>query len=202
MNSVLCSYLCFAKNKIKWTGSLENLKAFVLAEVDDETAEKTSWRLPSGGTWVFDSELLSVTWHSKSKNINFGGEKGKALTERIHSYLLKEHDTILQATNSGQSDQEGRTETFSADNISKLTIGSSKDLPDIAPCISAEESENEENEADLKNQQGGNEEASHIRNSNEDTSDNFTTEIMHNSTKTYTKGLRNRIMSITPKLVC
>ena len=100
MNSVSYSYLCFAKNKIKWTGSLENLKAFVLAEVDDETAEKTSWRSPSRGTWVFDSELLSVTWHSKSKNINFDGEKGKALTERIHSYLLTEHDTILQATNS------------------------------------------------------------------------------------------------------
>ena len=144
MNSVLYSYLCFAKNKIKWTGSLENLKAFVLVEVDDETAEKTTWRSPSGGTWVFDSELLSVTWHSKSKNINFDGKKSKVLTERIHSYLLMEHDTILQTTNSGQSDQDGRTETFSADNISELTIGSSKDLPNIAPCISAEESEDEE----------------------------------------------------------
>ena len=119
MNSVLYSYLCFAKNKIKWTGSLENLKAFVLAEVDDETAERTSWRSPSGGTWVFDSELLSVTWHSKSKNINFDGEKGKVLTERIHSYLLTEHDTMLQAANSGQSDQEGERK------LSQLTISAS-----------------------------------------------------------------------------
>ena len=69
MNSVLYNYLCFAKNKIKWTGSLENLKAFVLAEVDDETAEKTSWRSPSGGACVL--MMMSDTWHSKSKNINF-----------------------------------------------------------------------------------------------------------------------------------
>ena len=134
MNSVLYSYFCFAKNKIKCTGSLENLKAFVLAEVDDETAERTSWRSPSDGTWVFDiSELPSVTWHSKSKNISFNGEKGNVLTERIHSYLLTERDTMLQTANSGQSDQEGRMETFSADNISELTIGGSKDLPNIAP---------------------------------------------------------------------
>ena len=41
---------------------------------------------------------------------------------------------MLQATNSGQSDQEGRTETFSADNISELTIGSWKDLERQLAC--------------------------------------------------------------------
>ena len=40
-------------------------------------------------------------------------------------------------------------------------------------CIIAEESEEKESDADSKNQQGGDEVASHIRNSNEDTSDNF-----------------------------
>ncbi len=55
----------------------------VLSEVDEETAESTTWRASSGGTWNFESKLLSVTWLTKSQNIYFDGEKGNDLTECI-----------------------------------------------------------------------------------------------------------------------
>ena len=97
INNVLYDYFCSKKNKIKWTGTLEDLKlAFVLTEINEETAERTNWRAPNGGTWVFDSELLSATWYSKSKNIVFDGEKGKDLTERIDSYLSTKNDMGLE----------------------------------------------------------------------------------------------------------
>ena len=90
INNVLYDYFYSKKNKIKWTGTLEDLKAFVLTEINEETAERTNSRAPNGGTWVFYSELLSVTWYSKSKNIVFDGEKGKDLTERITLLLIDE----------------------------------------------------------------------------------------------------------------
>ena len=42
---------CFdiKKNKLQWKGILEELKAFVLTEVDNETAAKTTWHSPGGG---------------------------------------------------------------------------------------------------------------------------------------------------------
>ena len=68
----------------------------MLTEIDEDTAENTNWRSPSGGTWKFESELLAVTWQTKSMNISFEGEKGKDLTERVISNLKEE----------GQSDTE------------------------------------------------------------------------------------------------
>ena len=47
------------KSKLKWKGTLEDLKAFVLAEIDANTAENVNWKSPSGGKWTFDSEALS-----------------------------------------------------------------------------------------------------------------------------------------------
>ena len=53
---------CFdiKKNKLQWKGTLEELKAFVLTEVDDETAAKTAWHSPGGGKWKFESNPLAV----------------------------------------------------------------------------------------------------------------------------------------------
>jgi hypothetical protein len=44
-------YSFFGKNKniLTWSGTLEDLKAFVLKIVDEETAESSTWRSPSGG---------------------------------------------------------------------------------------------------------------------------------------------------------
>ena len=91
INNVLHGYFRLKKNKLKWLGSLEDLKAFVLTEISEETTENAAWRSPSGGTWQFDSEMLSVTWHSKSQNIYFKGEYGDDLTKRVHSYVNQSH---------------------------------------------------------------------------------------------------------------
>ena len=85
--NVLYSYFDVKNDKLKWTGSLEDLKAFVLTVVDEETAETTSWRSPSGGKWVFDSKPLLVTWQIKSENISFEGEKSIALGDQIKAYI-------------------------------------------------------------------------------------------------------------------
>jgi hypothetical protein len=81
----LYRYFCYKKNKLKLAGSLEDLKAVVLTEVDEEIAENTTWRSPSGGTWKFDSKVLSVTRQTKSQNIYFEGERGEEVTKRIIS---------------------------------------------------------------------------------------------------------------------
>ena len=74
---ILFGNFCYKKDKLKWVGSLQDLKAFVLTEVDEEIAESTTWRSPSGGTWKFENKVLSVTCKTKSNNIYFEGEKGK-----------------------------------------------------------------------------------------------------------------------------
>jgi hypothetical protein len=75
--NILYGYFCYKKNKLKWAGSLQDLKAFVLTEVNELVA----------GTWKFDSEVLFVTWQTKSQNIYFEGEKSKDVTKRITSLL-------------------------------------------------------------------------------------------------------------------
>lgn len=77
------------KNKLTWSGTLEDLKAFVLTIIDEETAQSTQWRSPSGGKWCFDSAHLKVTWHSKSEVISFDGAKAEALSKRIHDVIVK-----------------------------------------------------------------------------------------------------------------
>ena len=62
----------------------------------------------------FHSELLSVTWYNKSKNVCFDGETGKDLTERIHSLLAKQ-DKGLEAAKSRQADQEKRAQSLLTD---------------------------------------------------------------------------------------
>ena len=90
--NVLQGHFNIKRNKIIWTGSLEDLKALVLTEVDEDTAQNTTWRSPGGGKWSFESKMLSITWHSKSEYIYFGGEKGNSLLKRVQSFLEQGED--------------------------------------------------------------------------------------------------------------
>ena len=65
--NVLYGYFEVKKDKLKWTGSLEDLKAFVLTVIDEETAETTTWRSPSGGKWVFESKRKAKIHISREK---------------------------------------------------------------------------------------------------------------------------------------
>ncbi len=77
------------KNKLTWSGTLEDLKAFVLTIIYEQTAQSSKWHSLSGGKWCFDSEKLKVTWHSKSETLRFDGAKANDLCDQIHSDLLK-----------------------------------------------------------------------------------------------------------------
>ena len=92
--STWSDYFCLKRNKLKWTSILADLKAFLL---DEEKAANSSWRSPSGGTWVFESDQLKVTWHSRSENISFEGASGKDLAERITSLLTRADDERVKA---------------------------------------------------------------------------------------------------------
>ena len=59
------------KNKLTWSGTLNDLKTFVSTIIDEKTAEGAAWRSPSGGKWCFTCEDLEITWHSKSGVIIF-----------------------------------------------------------------------------------------------------------------------------------
>ena len=60
--NVLYGYFDTKTNKLIWTGSLEDLKALVLTEVDDEvTAQRITWRSLRGGKWSFESKVLTIT---------------------------------------------------------------------------------------------------------------------------------------------
>ena len=89
---VLCGFFGLKKNKLIWTGFLEDLKAFVLTEVDETIASNTTWRSPRGGTWCFDSDKLKVTWNSKNQTLYFEYIKATELTKRIHSKVLEKND--------------------------------------------------------------------------------------------------------------
>ena len=59
----------------------------MLNEVDEEIHQNATWRSPSGGTWKFESDVLSVTWQMKSQNIYFEGEKSEEMSKRIISLI-------------------------------------------------------------------------------------------------------------------
>ncbi|CAB4032593.1 Tetratricopeptide repeat 28 [Paramuricea clavata] len=121
VSNILYSYFNIKRSKLIWTGSLETLKAFVLTEIDEETAETTTWRSPSGGKWLFDSKLLSVTWLTKSQNIYFDGEKGSDLMERIHSFLKQDPDNASEIANPAELDLERSIESLLADDSDDVT---------------------------------------------------------------------------------
>ena len=76
------------------------MKALVLTEVDEDTAQSTTWRSPSGGKWSFESKVLTITWHSRNEYVYFRGEKGNELFERVQS-LFEQGDNafIVNGTN-------------------------------------------------------------------------------------------------------
>jgi len=76
------------KSKLIWKGSLSQLKTFVGTQVNQASANKATWRSPSGGTWCFKGDNdLSVTWHSKSKTIVFDGKAANEIKNRIHEAI-------------------------------------------------------------------------------------------------------------------
>ena len=141
ITNVLYNYFGLKKNKLQWTGTLEDLKAFVLTEIDENIAESTSWRSPSGGTWQFDSKPLSVTWHSKSGNIYFKGDNGEDLTERVHSLNLKqgEHELVAKTDNPTEIELVKQIENVSARvDIDDLSACNAVKLPNITASVTGE----------------------------------------------------------------
>ncbi|CAB4000635.1 Hypothetical predicted protein [Paramuricea clavata] len=101
VSNILYSYFNIKRSKLIWTGSLETLKAFVLTEIDEETAETTTWCSPSGDKWLFDSKLLSVTWLTKSQNIYFDEIANPAeldLERSIESLLAEDSEDVTDDT--------------------------------------------------------------------------------------------------------
>ena len=121
--STWSDYFCLKKNKLKWTSTLADLKAFLL---DEEKAANSSWRSPSGGTWVFESDQLKVTWHSKSENISFEGASGKDLAERIISLLTRADDERVKA-NPVEAELVKSIEINEAEPVKSIEINESGD---------------------------------------------------------------------------
>lgn len=82
--SALSQYFEIRKDKLRWNGSLDNLKSFVSTEFNEGTS---SWKSPGGGTWVSKSENLSVTWHSKSKTVYLTGGRSEECYDYIHNAI-------------------------------------------------------------------------------------------------------------------
>ena len=81
------------KNKLIWQESLSQLKTFVGTQVNQASANKATWRSPSGGTWCIKGDNdLSVTWHSKSKTIAFDGTAADEIKKRIHEAIKSRHN--------------------------------------------------------------------------------------------------------------
>ena len=80
------------KNKLTWSGTLNDLKTFVSTIIDEKTAEGAAWRSPSGGKWCFICEDLEITWHSKSGVIIFDGARPGNLVKQIKDILVKLND--------------------------------------------------------------------------------------------------------------
>ena len=80
------------KNKLTWSGTLNDLKTFVSTIIDEKTAEGADWRSPSGGKWCLTCEDLEITWHSKSGVIIFDGVRAGNLVKQIKDILVKLND--------------------------------------------------------------------------------------------------------------
>ena len=121
ISNVLYGHFNTKRNKLIWTGSLEDLKALVLTEIDEDTAQSTTWRSPSGGKWSFESKMLSITWHSKSKYIYFGREKGNDLLERIQSFL-KQNEKVSDNGGIDESQLQKALESLLSDDSDDASI--------------------------------------------------------------------------------
>ena len=121
------------KNKLLWSGSLEDLKAFFLTIIDESTAQNTTWHSPSGGKWCFDSEQLKVTWYSKSGTICFDGANANVLCEQIHRVLSKPdyHDQKKDQN----SELNKSIECFMADASLEASNMSSDETPRLCTSL-------------------------------------------------------------------
>ena len=133
------------KNKLQWKGTLEDLKAFVLTEIDEETAASNNWRSPGGGSWNFESQALTVAWQTKSQNIYFGGEKGSDLTQRVRKFLYDRNgaskNTSYTALDESLLHEEDQHITSHSDHEKQGEVvihsaGVNRDKPSMEPkCI-------------------------------------------------------------------
>lgn len=125
--SIWYDYFCLKMNKVKWTRSLGDLKAFLFTELREKNAANSSWRSPSGGTWVFESDQLKVTWHSKSENINFEGARSKDLADQITSLLTRVDDEQVKAN------------SVEAESVKSIEINEVGDKSDLSVNICVNE---------------------------------------------------------------
>ena len=133
------------KNKLQWKGTLEDLKAFVVIEIDEETAASNNWCSTGGGSWNFESQVLTVTWQTKSQNIYFGGEKGSDLTQRVRKFLYDRNsaskNTSYTALDESQSHEEDKDIISNSDHEKQGEViihsaSVNRDKPTIKPkCI-------------------------------------------------------------------
>ena len=128
--SIWYDYFCLKRNKLKWSSTLADLKAFLHDDIDEETAANSSWRSPSGRTWVFENDQLKVTWHSKSENISFEGASGKDLAERITSLLTRADDKRVKA-NPVEAEPVKSIEINEAEPVKSIEINESGDKNDL-----------------------------------------------------------------------
>ena len=75
----------------------------------EKAAESAIWRSPSSGKWYFISDVLGVTWYTKSKTICFDGPKANDLVVRIQDALAK-LDSVLEVNNDDLSFEENIVE--------------------------------------------------------------------------------------------
>ena len=113
------------------------MKAFVLTEVDEETAAKTTWHSPGGEKWKFESNSLAVAWLTKSQNIYFSGDNSTNLIERVHEFLKRREcasETSYVEPLESQSQSEDENEACDgseylpeAHNMSRDPVAANKD---------------------------------------------------------------------------
>ena len=65
--------------KVKWLGTLEDLKKFVSDMFDGDG----KWRSPGGKAKSFRNDHIAITWYSDKKTLLFQGRIGNRLKERI-----------------------------------------------------------------------------------------------------------------------
>jgi hypothetical protein len=100
------------KNKLTWSGTMNDLKSFVSTIIDEKAAESTAWRSPSGGKWCFTGEDLVITWYSKSGAIIFDGTKAGNLVKRLKDIFSKPDD--VEKTINSDLNMEANTDRASS----------------------------------------------------------------------------------------
>ena len=93
--TTLNKYFEIRRNKLRWNGTLEELKTFVENELNEEGS---TWKSPGGGTWISNGENLSVTWHSKSRTVYLNGERSEECNSYIHN-VIKANTTEINPPN-------------------------------------------------------------------------------------------------------